>query len=92
MSPIQKKATIPIFDRKTCDEKYEDVDDTMFCTGHPDGGVNACNGDSGGPLINDAGEVVGLVSWSIGECADPGEASVNARVAVALPWIATHLS
>ncbi|KAJ8956739.1 hypothetical protein NQ318_014095 [Aromia moschata] len=38
--------------------------DANICTGPLTGGVSACSGDSGGPLIQD-GQVIGIVSWGI---------------------------
>ncbi|KAH1017646.1 hypothetical protein HUJ05_008257 [Dendroctonus ponderosae] len=39
----------------------------MLCAGYPAGGYDACNGDSGGPLIVD-GYLAGIVSWGY-QCA-----------------------
>jgi len=51
---------------------------TMFCAGELDVYKDACSGDSGGPLMNDGGVQVGIVSFGIG-CAS-GFPGIYARV------------
>lgn len=44
------------------------VDDTNFCTGPLTGGLSACAGDSGSPMVQGASPdevVTGIVSWGI---------------------------
>jgi hypothetical protein len=57
---------------------------TMVCAGYPDGGVDTCAGDSGGPLLAVRPEgpfrLVGATSFGNG-CAQPGYPGVYARVA-----------
>lgn len=53
-----------------------------FCAGRPEGGIGACFGDSGGPLLlEDNGRYVllGLTSWGIG-CAQPDLYDVYTRL------------
>jgi len=54
----------------------------MRCAGVPAGGIDACFGDSGGPLIAadlPGKPVVGIVSYGNGSCADPGFPGVYTR-------------
>ena len=50
-------AQIPIMSKKKCQTKhttekdYESISDDMICAGFDHGGTDACNGDSGGPLM-----------------------------------------
>ncbi|GFO41425.1 serine protease [Plakobranchus ocellatus] len=68
------------------------IDENNVCAGNfPDGGVDACNGDSGSPLLcpcGDYGElqVAATVSYGFG-CARPGFAGVYTRVGLYASWI-----
>ncbi len=63
---------------------------TMICAGSEIGGKDACDGDSGGPLIlraPDGTEVlVGLTSWGDG-CGRPHAFGVYSRVDAVFDWI-----
>jgi trypsin len=84
-----QKAQVPITTDEYCESAYSDEDgwdfdpETMVCAGYPEGGVDTCYGDSGGPLFADTSgvrRVVGVTSWGNG-CAEPGYPGVYARVA-----------
>ena len=78
---------VPFVDDEACSAAYQDAFDeqTMLCAGDlENGGVDTCDGDSGGPLMapdDDGGQIlVGIVSWGDG-CAEPGNPGVYAEVA-----------
>ncbi|MEO3755805.1 serine protease [Streptomyces sp. B6B3] len=76
-------AEVPIVADADCEAAYAShstqVDASiMFCAGFPEGGVDACNRDSGGPLVVD-GVLAGVVSWGH-ECARPGYPGVYVRM------------
>lgn len=52
----------------------------MICAGVPDGTKDSCFGDSGGPLTDSKGTLIGIVSWGI-DCADKNYPGVYTRVA-----------
>jgi hypothetical protein len=56
-------------------------DETVFCAGTLLGGKSTCNGDSGGPVFDGKGTIVGLTSARPDEgCALPDDVSYNTRV------------
>ena len=75
---------VQIVDRKACRKAYiakNNVTSRMVCAGVPEGGKDACTGDSGGALVlKKSGKQVGIVSWGIG-CADKKYPSVYAYLA-----------
>ena len=78
-SPLLHKASIPIMADEQCAGAYARYDArAMFCAGYPEGGVDACIDDSGGPFVVD-GRLAGIVSWGIG-CARPSTPGVYTRV------------
>ena len=80
-----RQATVPLISDETCAEQYPQGPDrrafdrpTEICAGVPQGGIDTCAGDSGGPLLV-RGKVVGITSWGRG-CARPDAAGVYTRV------------
>jgi trypsin len=79
-------ATVNVIDDGTCAGDYPGMFDpnTMICAGFQSGGVDTCEGDSGGPLEAPmpAGgyRLAGITSWGEG-CAEPGHPGVYTRVA-----------
>ncbi|XP_078089337.1 complement C1r subcomponent-like [Mustelus asterias] len=63
----------------------------MFCAGIPEGGKDACAGDTGGGFLvpdphSGAWYLIGIVSWGTG-CGRPGRYGVYTRVSSYLHWI-----
>jgi secreted trypsin-like serine protease len=85
-----RAATVPIVADPTCRSSlyYGTAFDsaTMVCAGFPEGGVDTCNGDSGGPLespLEGGGyRLVGITSWGF-RCAQPNAPGVYTRIAQA---------
>ncbi|XP_029283488.1 complement C1r-B subcomponent-like [Cottoperca gobio] len=86
---------VPVVDQETCknslfpraDASY--LTNNMICAGLPEGGKDACRGDSGGPFaLNDNGSfwAAGISSWGEG-CGRPGKYGVYTRVANYIDWI-----
>lgn len=80
-----RETDLPVVDNATCDAAVGGVTPRMVCAGLPEGGRDACSGDSGGPLFGylegtRTGVQAGIVSWGIGYCADPGYYGVYTRI------------
>nr|XP_045227394.1 ovochymase-2 [Macaca fascicularis] len=77
---------------------------TFLCTGFPDGGRDACQGDSGGSLMcrnkKGAWTLAGVTSWGLG-CGrgwrnnvrknDQGSPGIFTDLSKVLPWIHKHI-
>ena len=87
--------SVPIITDEQCKITYgRDVDNTVLCAGFDSGGADACDGDSGGPLIVPDGNnwaLAGVVSWGDG-CGLPGGYGVYTRVVSYEAWIKGYLS
>jgi len=85
-------AAVPLVPRSVCNEpnSYDGyVDADQLCAGYPEGGIDSCIGDSGGPLFIDAGrgiEQVGVVSYGRG-CAEPRFYGIYTSVTAYRAWI-----
>ncbi|XP_014230915.1 trypsin-1-like [Trichogramma pretiosum] len=93
-----QKAVLPVVDLESCEKAIQTMEpgnsplhETNVCTGPLTGGVSACSGDSGGPLIKigkDAKpEVIGIVSWGFIPCGSEGAPSVYTRTSAHIDWI-----
>ncbi|XP_055856100.1 trypsin zeta-like [Episyrphus balteatus] len=80
-SDFLHQVEFPIISQEVCMSQFSGgkIKDSMICAGFPEGGKDACYGDSGGPLsVN--GIFVGVVSWGSG-CGEPRSPGVYASVA-----------
>ncbi|XP_067345273.1 plasminogen activator, urokinase b isoform X1 [Channa argus] len=65
------------------------ITDNMFCAGRPDGSQDACEGDSGGPMVCEVDSrlfQVGVISWGEG-CGKAFRPGVYTRVTNYKRWI-----
>jgi len=96
-----RKAAVPFVSDATCNSAsmYNGriIPSDEICAGYPSGGVDTCDGDSGGPMFraNAAGKwvQVGIVSWGDG-CARPNKPGIYTQVshfAAAIKSAATSL-
>ncbi|XP_049288967.1 trypsin-2-like [Anopheles funestus] len=82
---------LPLVARSECNSSYferETITQRMLCAGYPGGGQDACEGDSGGPLLC-RGIQVGITSWGVG-CAKPNRYGVYSNIANQRDWIRKH--
>ncbi|KFM80909.1 Serine proteinase stubble, partial [Stegodyphus mimosarum] len=87
---------MPILTNKECEDMYsaagysETIKDVFVCAGVLSGGLDACEGDSGGPMVirGERGHwtLVGLISWGMG-CAAPKQPGVYTRITKFTDWI-----
>lgn len=97
-SQVLLEARLPIVDTAQCNDAYKGVASRSYpkgitndflCAGYKEGGKDACQNDSGGPLqmsTNNRWFQIGIVSFGYG-CAEPGFPGVYTRVARYVPWI-----
>ncbi|XP_060234672.1 trypsin-4 isoform X2 [Meriones unguiculatus] len=77
---------VPVLSASSCRISYPGmITRNMFCLGFLEGGMDSCDGDSGGPVVCN-GEVQGIVSWGYG-CAMRGKPGVYTKVCNYLDWI-----
>jgi trypsin len=82
----------PVVTSESCSQKYEGQSPIsmagQFCAGVDAGGIGACHGDSGGPVVDEcSGTVVGIISHALG-CAQPNYPQINVYIGHYLDWIA----
>ncbi|XP_061703012.1 transmembrane protease serine 9-like isoform X2 [Syngnathoides biaculeatus] len=86
---------VPVVGNRQCSLDYSEVatiTDNMICAGLREGGKDACQGDSGSPMVSKQGSVwiqSGLVSFGVG-CATPEFPGVYTRVSRYQDWISSQ--
>lgn len=79
-SPTLRAVDVPVTSDAECRDAYREYNgESMFCAGVPEGGRDACVGDSGGPFVV-GGRLVGIVSFGTG-CGRPHTPGVYTRLA-----------
>ncbi|XP_046404251.1 trypsin-3-like [Ischnura elegans] len=84
-----QKVTVPVYDQNECVLAYKTsngITDQMFCAGVKEGGKDACQRDSGGPVVTND-KLYGIVSWGLG-CGGRGYPGVYAKVSSMKAFIA----
>lgn len=67
-----------------------DLQSGFMCTGPLTGGIGVCNGDAGGPVLQN-GVLLGVISFTTLPCAATGGASVHVDIASYIDWIQARL-
>ncbi|XP_054457936.1 serine protease 27-like [Anoplopoma fimbria] len=86
---ILQEVNLPIVGNNECQCTYPELTDNMICAGFKEGGKDACQGDSGAPLVTNNGFMwiqSGIVSFGLG-CAKPTTPGVYTRVSEYQEWI-----
>ena len=87
-----QRAELPVVSEDACKAAYANiglnVSPNTLCAGYAKGEIDACTGDSGGPLIlTNEGQLVGIISWGKARCNGDGQPGVYTRVAAYAAWI-----
>ncbi|MEE6460774.1 hypothetical protein FKM82_001097 [Ascaphus truei] len=90
-SNVLQKAEVPLISNEECQASYQhhNITNQVLCAGYKHGQIDACKGDSGGPLtcnIDKTWYIFGVTSWGEG-CARPGKPGVYTRVSEFTDWI-----
>jgi len=94
-----QEAELPIVAQESCADLYAAQGYTLspltLCAGYSNGGIDACVGDSGGPLMawdeqTQGWQQIGIVSAGAG-CAEPGYYGLYTRVASFTAWITAQM-
>ncbi|XP_058853287.1 plasma kallikrein-like isoform X1 [Acipenser ruthenus] len=91
-----QEAPMPLIRLEDCRALYSDytILNSMLCAGRPEGGIDACEGDSGGPLMcqsKDSWYLKGITSWGEG-CALPNKPGVYTNVINYISWIKSSIA
>ncbi|XP_077653386.1 ovochymase-2-like [Urocitellus parryii] len=109
LSQVLQEVNLPILSKKECVAalltlKKPFNGKTFLCTGSPDGGRDACKGDSGGSLMcrnkKGAWTLAGVTSWGLGcgrswrnngQKDEQGSPGIFTDISKVLPWIREHI-
>ncbi|KAM9247103.1 trypsin I-P1-like [Leptosomus discolor] len=81
----------PVLSSSECTKAYPgQITKNMICVGFMEGGKDACQEDSGGPVVCN-GQLQGIVSWGRG-CAQKGYPGVYTKVCNYVSWIKETIS
>jgi len=93
-----QEVDLQIYSHEECEKTQNSgylIESAHLCAGWPQGGKDACSGDSGGPLICADEErqpvLMGITSWGFG-CARPDTPGVWTRVSSYLDWIEENMN
>lgn len=80
-----QQVTLPIISNALCSKNMEGIEEGMLCAGIPVGGIDTCEGDSGGPLMvwEDERKMwrqAGITSFGEAACGEPGFYGVYTRL------------
>lgn len=72
-----QQVTLPLISNTLCNKSLNGIEEGMMCAGIPTGGIDTCEGDSGGPLMvydpeRKMWRQAGLTSFGEAECGAPG--------------------
>ncbi|XP_042336045.1 transmembrane protease serine 9 [Sceloporus undulatus] len=95
MSRQLQKAAVQVIGEQDCRRFYPiQISSRMLCAGFPQGTVDSCSGDAGGPLAcrEPSGRwfLAGITSWGYG-CARPFFPGVYTKVTMVRGWIGQNL-
>ncbi|XP_064348674.1 ovochymase-2 isoform X3 [Camelus dromedarius] len=109
ISQVLQEVNLPILTKDECITALLTLQkpisgQTFLCTGFPDGGKDACQGDSGGSLMcrnkKGAWTLAGVTSWGLGcgrgwrnnlQKDDKGSPGIFTDLTKVLPWILKHI-
>uniref|UniRef100_A0A674K742 Transmembrane serine protease 15 n=1 Tax=Terrapene triunguis TaxID=2587831 RepID=A0A674K742_9SAUR len=88
---ILQEAEVPLITNEKCQQKMPEynITENMMCAGYDEGGVDSCQGDSGGSLMsqdNNRWLLAGVTSFGY-QCALPQRPGVYVRVTQFVDWI-----
>ncbi|KAJ6668614.1 hypothetical protein lerEdw1_012096 [Lerista edwardsae] len=93
---VLQKVNIPLISNTECQLLYQQhrISDKMLCAGYRAGGMDACKGDSGGPLAckhEDTWYLVGITSWGEG-CGQALKPGVYSKVMMFSDWFEDQMA